>query len=389
MANLKDALDNNIYFKKYLPTKKIYSHDEANVYKSLSNTDFDMNININETYCKMYDKSTIINPDNIILKKDKVIIQREINSLSDLISLINDYPLNQNIEYNIDIHKLHKIKIPLLKLNSMIGLEKLKTSICDQIIYYMQDMHKITSENSNPDYMHTVLYGPPGTGKTEIAKMIGEIFNKMEILPSNKFKKVTRSDLIAGYLGQTAIKTNEVIDSVLGGVLFIDEAYSLGNSEKRDSYSKECLDTLCESLSNHKDNLMVIIAGYENELQECFFSYNQGLKSRFTWNYKIEPYSSEELKNIFIKKINDNGWNLDYNITKIFFENNKLYFKSFGRDIENFFSKIKIAHSRRVFCLPEEKKTFINENDIIKGFELFSDNVNKEKEEKPDFLMYT
>ena len=104
------------------------------------------------------------------------------------------------------------------------------------------------------------------------------------------FKKVTRSDLVAGYLGQTAIKTTDVIKECLGGVLFIDEAYALGNPEKRDIFSKECIDTICEALSNYKDNLMVIIAGYETDLNECFFNYNQGLNSRFTWRFKTDDY---------------------------------------------------------------------------------------------------
>ena len=116
----------------------------------------------------------------------------------------------------------------------------------------------------------------PGTGKTEIAKIMGELFSNLGILKNKKFKKVTRSDLIAGYLGQTALKTRDVIKESLGGVLFIDEAYALGNQEKRDSFAKECIDTLCEALSDHKDNLMVIIAGYENDLNKCFFSYNKG-----------------------------------------------------------------------------------------------------------------
>ena len=389
MTNLKKSLDNNIYLHNFIPTKTIRSQDEANLYQTTSTTGFYMNIVDKTPHGNMYDDSIICNSDNIIINKDKITIQQEINSLNDLLSLINEYPINDNIEYNIDLCKLHKIKEPLIKLNSMIGLQKLKNSICDQIIYYIQDMHKIKTANCNPDYMHTVLYGPPGTGKTEIAKLIGEIFNKMDILSSNKFRKVTRCDLIAGYLGQTAIKTNDVINSVLGGVLFIDEAYGLGNSEKRDSFAKECLDTLCESMSNHKDNLMVIIAGYETELQDCFFSYNPGLKSRFTWNYKIDEYTPEELKDIFIKKISDNGWNIEFNITNSFFETNKSYFKSFGRDIENLFSKIKIAHSRRVFCLSQEKKTFITESDIIKGFDLFSENMNDVIDEKADFLMYT
>ena len=116
------------------------------------------------------------------------------------------------------------------------------------------------------------IFGPPGTGKTEIAKIIGKIFCNMGVLSRNIFKKATRSDLIAGYLGQTAMKTRDIMQDCIGGVLFIDEAYALGNPEKRDSFAKECIDTLCEGLSDNKENLMVIIAGYEEDLKKCFFS---------------------------------------------------------------------------------------------------------------------
>jgi hypothetical protein len=189
--------------------------------------------------------------------------------------------------------------------------------------------------------------------------------------------------MVAGYLGQTAIKTRELIHSCLGGVLFIDEAYSLGNEEKRDIFSKECIDTLCELLSDNKDDLMVIIAGYEKELNECFFNCNQGLESRFIWKFKIDDYSGDELMHIFIKKINDNGWSLDTNhihkINKEWFEKNIKYFKFFGRDMEILFTKTKIAHSRRVFCKPESYKTKITIDDLNKGFEMFISNENKER----------
>ena len=151
-------------------------------------------------------------------------------------------------------------------------MEMVKENIVDQLLYYIQDLH--INKNTTTDFMHTVLYGPPGTGKTEIAQIIGEIFSNLGILEKKVFKKVIRSDLIAGYLGQTALKTKDVINSCLGGVLFIDEAYALGSQDKKDSYSKECLDILCEALSAHKENLMVIIAGYEDQLQECFFEAN-------------------------------------------------------------------------------------------------------------------
>jgi chromosomal replication initiation ATPase DnaA len=229
------------------------------------------------------------------------------------------------------------------------------------------------------DYMHTVLYGPPGTGKTEVAKILGNIFCNLGILTSNTFKKVTRSDLVAGYLGQTAIKTREVIESAIGGVLFIDEAYALGNTEKRDSFSKECIDTLCEALSDHKHELMVIIAGYEKELNDCFFSYNEGLSSRFTWRYKIENYDSIELRKIFEKIVKDNGWTLAFKFDRDavkdeWFKSRQQYFKYFGRDIEVFFTKTKIAHARRVFYLPVKDRRSLIMDDLDAGFELFTAN---------------
>ena len=317
--------------------------------------------------------------------KEKQNIIAEINNISDLLKLIEDYKLDEKIEYNINLESLHNIKEPLQELNNMIGMNDLKQNIVDQILYFSQNLHKITKTGeSSGDYMHTVIYGPPGTGKTEIARIMGKIYSKMGILKKGVFKKVTRSDLIAGYLGQTAIKTKDVINECLGGVLFIDEAYALGNSEKRDSFSKECIDTLCEALSAHKENLMVIIAGYENELKDCFFNYNQGLESRFTWRFKTDEYKAKELFDIFLKKVSDIGWSIsEDSINVVWFEKNLEYFKFFGRDMEVFLSKIKIAHSRRVFCKDQAEKTKITFKDLEKGFEIYlkNDDVKKRKED--------
>ena len=101
---------------------------------------------------------------------------------------------------------------------------------------------------------------------------------------------------------------------MFGGVLFIDEAYALGNREKRDSFAKECIDTLCEGLSDNKDKLMVIIAGYEEDLDKCFFSYNQGLNSRFPWRFHTDDYKADELNKIFAKKVKEIGWKLENEI---------------------------------------------------------------------------
>ena len=322
--------------------------------------------------------------NKMIVEMETKNINVEINTLDDLIKMINDNPVMENVKYNIDISSIHKIKPHLIDLQNMIGMKNLKDSVLDQILYFSQNLHK--NKNKEGDFMHTVIYGPPGTGKTEVAKILGKIFSKLGVLEKGTFKKATRHDLIAGYLGQTAMKTKELIASCLGGVLFIDEAYALGNDEKKDSFSKECIDTLCESLSDNKDKIMVIIAGYEKELNDCFFSYNQGLNSRFTWRFKTDDYSAEELMKIFIKKINESGWTLHNNsdINVKWFEENMVYFKFYGRDMEILFSKTKIAHGRRVFCKPPEEKKKIIKDDLDKGFKMFlnNDEVKRRKDEK-------
>ena len=311
----------------------------------------------------------------------KINIQVEINSLDDILQLCKDYPIEKNVEYNINMRAIHKIEEPLSELNNMIGLSHLKLSIMDQILYFIQNLHKDGNRKSN-DFMHTVIYGPPGTGKTEVAKLMGKIFSKMGVLSKNVFRKAVRADLIAGYLGQTAIKTKDLVKDCLGGVLFIDEAYALGNHEKRDSFAKECIDTLCEALSDHKDNLMVIIAGYEEELKTCFFDYNQGLDSRFTWRFKTTDYNAEELKAIFEKKVKDAKWCFKEDIPTVWFERKKEYFKFFGRDMETLLAKTKIAHSRRIFGKDKKERKKLTVGDLEKGFKMYSDNSEVKNRKK-------
>lgn len=308
------------------------------------------------------------------IEKTLVNIDVEINSIDDLLALIDKYKIEPAIKYNINMKTLHNIKEPLIELNNMIGMKDLKNNITDQILYFAQELYK--SKDNSGDFLHTVIYGPPGTGKTEIAKIMGKIYSKIGILSKGTFRKVTRADLVSGYLGQTALKTRDVIKDCLGGVLFIDEAYALGNNEKRDSFSKECIDTLCEALSDNKNNLMVIIAGYENELKECFFNYNQGLDSRFTWRFSTDEYKADELFKIFLKKVNDIEWTIseDSKINVEWFKKNMDYFKFFGRDMETLLAKTKIAHSKRVFCKPENEKKKLILVDLNKGFEMYLKN---------------
>ena len=337
-----------------------------------------INVSLNKKIKQCYEcsKNTITDITEI---KETINIDVEINNIKDILKLIETYKLESHIKYNINMECLHNIKEPLEELDNMIGINEIKNSIVEQILYFIQDLNK--DKNVVNDFMHSVIYGPPGTGKTEIAKIMGKIYSKIGILSKGTFKKVKRSDLIAGYLGQTAIKTMDVIKEAIGGVLFIDEAYSLGNSEKRDIFSKECIDTLCEALSDNKSDLMVIIAGYENELKECFFEYNQGLDSRFTWRFKTDDYTYEDLYHIFLKKVKEIRWEIDTDITIDWFKRNKDYFKFYGRDIETILAKTKIMHSKRVFCKPENEKRKIILKDLENGFKnyLKNDNVKNRK----------
>jgi SpoVK/Ycf46/Vps4 family AAA+-type ATPase len=341
---------------------------------------------INMIYSKPYsnepEKPCVKEPLPIIKTKYKE-IDTSMNSINDILTILDENEYDEATEYNIDLKSLCNIKMELIELNNMIGLESFKQSLLEQLIYFLQNLHlgKNVSE-----FKHTAIFGPPGTGKTEIAKIIGRMYSKLGILKNNYFKKVTRNDLIAGYLGQTAIKTRKVIDECLGGVLFIDEAYSLASEDRNDSFSKECIDILCEALSDHKDELMVIIAGYEQELNDTFFRTNQGLESRFIWRLSMEAYNAKEMMQIFKKKIVEQEWCFenDTTITERWFNDKMKFFKNYGRDMELLLVYTKIAHGKRVYGKPVEMRKKISLADLEAGYKTFTKNKNIKKE--PEFL---
>lgn len=338
-----------------------------------------------DTYTSL---SQLVIPEKRKIPKTKVQIDDPIRDISDILHILDTYTYQEDCEYNIDIKSLHNIREELEQLNRMIGMEKVKKSILQQMIYFIQQLHL---SNTFPieettaalalslDYKHTILSGPPGTGKTEMAKILGKMYSKLGILKNNIFRKVTRNDLVAGYLGQTAIKTKKVIDECLGGVLFLDEAYSLGLD---DAFSKECVDTLCEALSDHRDDFMVIIAGYEKELNETFFRINAGMQSRFMWKFVIDKYEPKHLMDIFTKKVLESGWcfsekeneNEKEKDRMTWFKKNKEHFPNYGRDMELLFSYVKIGHAQRIFGKDIVLRKKITREDLEKGLEFFLEN---------------
>jgi len=343
----------------------------------------------------------------------------ELKTLNDLIDLANKY--NSTKEYSFNLEKLHNLVPSLMKLKNIIGMTTIKDSIVGQIIFFLNDFN-----NDNMDMMHTVIQGPPGVGKTLLGKIIGEIYYYMGMIKSKPknivkkrsmtydelddeleeymntikgikrnrsysegekepfiFKIVKRSDLIGKYLGHTSIQTQKIIDETEGGVLFIDEAYSLGSEDGRDSFSKECIDTLNQNLTEKKNSLLCIIAGYKDALDKCFFAQNEGLRRRFPFVYTIEKYTADELCQIFKKMVNDMGWYADAVPLK-FFEDNYSLFTNMGGDIETLFFMTKIEQNKIVLFKTDDKKK-INIQDLENAFKIFK--LNKDsKKSKQDIL---
>ena len=289
-------------------------------------------------------------------------------------------------KYPLDLKKLNGLHEPLTKLNNLIGLSKVKDSIVDMILYFLQNFEK-----GNDHMLHTIIEGPPGVGKTELGKILADVYAALGITKNNKFKIAKRADLIGEFLGQTAVKTQKVIDEADGGVLFIDEAYALGHSEKRDSYSKECIDTLNQNLTENKRNFICIIAGYSEELETCFFSGNPGLKRRFPFKFSIDGYEPDELMEIFKKQINESQWSITMNddLLLSFFKRNKKEFPHFGGDMENLLVECKFCHSRRVVGKHPKNRRKLGEDDINKGFTRYTNNKKKANHYEPPFGLYT
>ena len=312
----------------------------------------------------------------------------KITNLESLINLtydlLNKDPPPKRIKKKLPqkLYKLIDILEPLENLNNLIGLSKLKNQLLEQLLYFVQG-------NNDNIMLHTVIEGPPGTGKTTVANLMAEIYSGIGILKKKKCNIVKREDLIGQFLGETTIKTMDTLEHCKNGVMLIDEAYSLGSVDNRDSYAKEAIDCINQYLTENADKLICIIAGYKQELNECFFSQNKGLRRRFPWTFTIESFTKEELAQIFINKINDTlDYELHEDIDNKYLESkiNKEYFNGNAGDIENIISRAKIINSRVNFC--KEDNYILTKEIINEAFDQFYEtrisNINK-----VPFMMYT
>lgn len=274
----------------------------------------------------------------------------------------------------------------MVAIDTMIGMENIKSEFI-RLLKFIASIDP-SELKKNPFLMHMVIMGPPGHGKTEIAKLLGRAFMKSGLLMSNKFEIATRADLIGSFCGHTAKATTAMFDKARGGVIFIDEVYSLGNPEKRDVFTGECINTINQLLSERSDTLC-IIAGYEHEIDTCFFSYNSGLERRFPWRFSIKQYSSQDLVDIFNMKILNRGITLEEGALRASdIAENKGMFENAGGDILNLVTNCMLSYYDNKF-LTNFSNTDITRNDVLTGLQRYLFNKKTKKDEVPPHGMYT
>lgn len=287
---------------------------------------------------------------------------------------------NRSEEKSLSIEEL------LAELDSFVGLSSIKDSIRDLIDYlrFIAERKKQGLKASEQIAINSVFLGNPGTGKTTIARLMGKILKALGILPGGHVIEVDRSALVGQYIGETAQKTDKIITDSIGGVLFIDEAYTLVKKGASQDFGQEAIDILLKRMEDRKGEFTVIVAGYPEEMNSFLIS-NPGLKSRFSRNYEFEDYSPDELIEIFKRILKSEEYTLDKEaeeyLKKEFTHLYRERDKSFGnaRLVKSVFEDAKLNLSRRYLKLPKEKQTKeVLTNIVIEDIK----NIFKVKDEK-------
>ena len=243
------------------------------------------------------------------------------------------------------------------ELESYIGLAAVKREVRDLInlasVEQLRRQHGLPTADMS---LHMVFTGNPGTGKTTIARLMARIYHSLGLLSRGQLVEVDRSGLVAGYVGQTALKTRKVIDAALGGVLFIDEAYALNGGGAND-FGQEAIDTLLKAMEDHRDDLVVIAAGYDG-LMEDFIRSNPGLESRFNRFLHFDDYTADELLAIFRMQCEKGCYTLEEAAEaplRALLEERMKDAGSFGnaRGVRNLFEQILVRQAGRLAAMDE------------------------------------
>ncbi len=263
----------------------------------------------------------------------------------------------------------------LEELNSLVGLKKVKEDV--KSLTNMVKIMKLRKERGLPQVdmsLHLVFTGNPGTGKTTVARLLSGIYREIGVLSKGHLVEVDRSKLVAKYVGQTAPQVMEVVKEAMGGVLFIDEAYALVSRRGENDFGYEAVDTLLKAMEDHRDDLIVIVAGYP-DLMEEFLESNPGLQSRFNKYINFDDYSPEELLDIFKRMCEKNGYKPEDSaiekVKEILVQLHESRSDSFAnaRTVRNLFEKLLTIQADRLAQLEtvtDEELTSLKEEDLNK-----------------------